>query len=97
MKPTSLQQPRSFTHPSQALLESTLPTPQSSLKSRNRWQKLQDWLYDWFIATNEPKIKLQRSRTGLVYWSVYDPVSRDRVRFASEAEVRTWLEQRYYD
>ncbi|MEC4804027.1 MAG: hypothetical protein SAJ12_00545 [Jaaginema sp. PMC 1079.18] len=96
MKPTSLSTLHALHNPSQALLQSTLPAKKSGWQPRSPWQKIRDWAYDWFIATREPKINIQRDRAGLVYWSVYDPVKGDRTRFTTEAEVRTWLEQRYY-
>ena len=35
-------------------------------------------------------------RHGQTYCTIYDPVSQQRTVCASEAEVRAWLEERYY-
>lgn len=45
---------------------------------------------------DEPRISQVRTRSGNVLWHVYDPLSRWSVVLGSEAEVRTWLEQRFH-
>lgn len=45
---------------------------------------------------DEPRISQVRTRSGNVLWHVYDPLSRRSVVLGSEAEVRTWLEQRFH-
>ena len=35
-------------------------------------------------------------RHGQSYYTIYDPITRQRTQCASETEVRAWLEQRYY-
>jgi hypothetical protein len=80
----------------------TSRTPQPSAakssgwKPRSRWQKVGDYLLDLLVQTNDPKIRLKRDRDGIPYWDVCDPVNQTRAQFYSEAEVRAWLEQRYY-
>ena len=50
-----------------------------------------------FLSTpDEPKIWLSRNKYGSAYWEIYDPLSRRRVCFDSESEVRAWLERYYY-
>ena len=44
----------------------------------------------------EPKISQKCDRKGNIYWQIYDPVTRQYTSFASEKEVRIWLEKRYY-
>jgi hypothetical protein len=44
----------------------------------------------------DPVIQKHWQRDGLV-WRVYDPVTQQNQRFYSEAELRTWLEGRYYE
>lgn len=44
----------------------------------------------------EPKIAQRCDRQGHTYWQIYDPVTRQYTSFASEKEVRIWLEKRYY-
>ena len=45
---------------------------------------------------DEPRISQVRTRTGSLLWHVYDPLSRRSVVLGSEAEVCTWLDQRFH-
>lgn len=53
-------------------------------------------LYNLFISGSEPIVSEHRDRDGILYYQVYDPVYDEIHTFASEDEVRVWLEQRYY-
>lgn len=46
-------------------------------------------------ADYEPKVWEHKDRQGTTYWRVYDPLSGYTMRFASEMEVRMWLENYY--
>lgn len=48
------------------------------------------------IGSSEPRIRQRCDRQGNPYYQIDDPVSRQRLHFDSELEVRAWLEQRYY-
>ncbi|NJM78092.1 MAG: hypothetical protein HC852_22875 [Acaryochloridaceae cyanobacterium RU_4_10] len=50
----------------------------------------------WIVQTSEPKVSQRRDRKGRTYYQVYDPGSNTSAAFGSEAEIRAWLEQRYY-
>lgn len=50
----------------------------------------------FLTASEEPKIYLLKSKHGDTYWEVYDSISRRRVCFDSESEVRAWLERCHY-
>lgn len=43
----------------------------------------------------EPKIWQKTDRLGNTFWRVYDPLSGHSAILGSEAEVRSWLEERY--
>ncbi len=45
---------------------------------------------------NDPQIKLRYSPSGHEYWHVYDPTNGKAEIFATEADVRVWVEQRYH-
>lgn len=45
---------------------------------------------------NDPQIKLKYSPAGHEYWYVYDPTTGKAETFATEADVRVWVEQRYH-
>jgi hypothetical protein len=47
-------------------------------------------------ASNEPRIRLRYSPAGRESWHVYDPTTGKANVFMSEADVRVWLEERYY-
>lgn len=62
-------------------------------------------LLNYFCGSIEPKISITQRREGpgaprdgqaWVKFRAYDPVSRQHHTFTSEAELRTWLDQRYY-
>lgn len=54
----------------------------------------------WFVtamsSAREPKIWTTTSSTGDPIWTVSDPHTGTFTTFASEADVRVWLEERYY-
>ncbi|MDB9313306.1 hypothetical protein PN462_09365 [Spirulina sp. CS-785/01] len=61
--------------------------------------RLQRWGQEVISAlegSDEPRVTLCRSAKGETYWKVYDPKHRFTAMFATEQEVRVWLEQRYY-
>lgn len=59
----------------------------------NRLQSI--WKY-FTLSSLEPKIWQKCDRRGNSYWLVRDPVTGRSAHFASEQEVRVWLEKRYY-
>jgi hypothetical protein len=75
-------------------------------KSGLRMTRLANWvkrlggvkkaIATWVAQTSEPKVSQRRDPTGRLYYQVYDPGSNTSAVFGSEAEIRAWLEQRYY-
>ncbi len=61
-----------------------------------RLSRIKKAIASWVIQTSEPKVSERRDRKGHLYYQVYDPVSNTSAAFSSEAEIRAWLEQRYY-
>jgi hypothetical protein len=53
-------------------------------------------LCDAVLKVDEPKVCQLKGRSGSSYWTVYDHFLGRRVYFNSEAEVRQWLDRRYY-
>ena len=47
------------------------------------------------LCSSEPQVRYRTPGSALP-WQVYDPISGQRAAFASEDEVRQWLEQRFY-
>jgi hypothetical protein len=75
---------------------SSIETPKSpfnlSLRLPNIWQRL----LKLAIGNSEVRVWKTQTHTGEDLWHVYEPHCEQSVTFSSEAEVRVWLEQRYY-
>ena len=54
----------------------------------DRWAKLSTY--------SEPKIWEKTDRFGKTYYQIFDPKSDRYLHFNSEAEVRCWLDRRFY-
>ncbi len=58
-----------------------------------------DRLWQKFAAffSNESELKVQPTRDaeGEMWWHVYDPATNRSAIFASEAEIRIWLDERH--
>jgi hypothetical protein len=50
-----------------------------------------------FTSGNELRVWTTIDHSGKITWHAYDPVSDRRVLRHSEDEMRTWIEQRYYN
>lgn len=66
--------------------------PSFSSILKNIWQQFLGAM----ARGNEPRVWQRRDRTGKTWWHGYDPVSGRSTCLASEAEMRMWLEERYY-
>ena len=54
-------------------------------------------LIQHFNTGNELRVWTTIDRSGKITWHAYDPVSDRRALMHSEDEMRTWIEQRYYN
>lgn len=45
--------------------------------------------------SNAPRISMIETGHGEPMWTVYDPLTQERATYATEQEVRAWLERRY--
>lgn len=45
---------------------------------------------------HEPQIWVSSDRAGTTWWHGYDPLTGRSVTRSSEAEMRVWVEERYY-
>jgi hypothetical protein len=48
------------------------------------------------LRGNELQVEQRRDRRGNTWWQAFDPTTNESVSFGSEAEMRAWIEQRYY-
>jgi len=53
-------------------------------------------LIQYFTSRNDVQVWQKKDRYGHTYWQAYDPVTESKISLASEAEMRVWIEQRYY-
>lgn len=72
-------------------------TPKPSLFSlasvvKAIWQRLLRIL----TISNELQVVKKKDRNGNTYWQAYDPATGKSTSLGSEAEMRVWIEQRYY-
>ncbi|HHP7245338.1 MAG TPA: hypothetical protein ACFE0H_11690 [Elainellaceae cyanobacterium] len=76
-----------------------LSNPDERRVTRSRPSPLQK-IWQWFVSAmarnSEPRIWKVLDSNGNPYWRIHDPASDRMATLASEAEVRIWLEQRYY-
>ncbi|HEY9622834.1 MAG TPA: hypothetical protein V6C78_20925 [Crinalium sp.] len=87
-----------FLREQKATLSTNVAAPKQVEKSR-LWIAAGEVLGSFFSHisnTSEPRIWQRRDRSGQLIWHVYDPTTNQSSRFTSEAEVRAWLDQRYY-
>lgn len=62
-------------------------------------RKLMAWgrsLIITLAGSSDPHIVQRQTSEGQSYFEVYDPISRQVTYLETEQEVRSWLEQRYY-
>lgn len=45
---------------------------------------------------SELKVWQSRDRKGHTWWNAYDPTTGNSISLDSEAEMRMWIEERYY-
>lgn len=46
--------------------------------------------------SHELQVCRKKDRNGNTYWQAFDPKTRKSTSLSSEAEMRIWIEQRYY-
>jgi len=56
------------------------------------WQQVVNYLN----ATNELQVWQSSDRNGRTWWNAYDPITGRTTKRDSESEMRTWIEERYY-
>jgi hypothetical protein len=59
----------------------------------NLWQKIENSLV---TSNHEPQVRQKCDRFGNKYWQAYDFYTNQSYTFASEQDVRVWIENRYH-
>lgn len=78
------------------LSDQALPNRQIKLPRLSVLNRAFQVCVQFLINDHEPQIWTTTDHYGTIYWHAHDPVSDRSVTLASEAEMRAWLEQRYY-
>lgn len=68
----------------------------SKTKTPSKLRQLGNRFVDYLARPPEIKVHKKTNRQGEIWWQVYDPHRNLTATFASESEVRMWLEERYY-
>ncbi|NEP19249.1 MAG: hypothetical protein F6J97_20525 [Leptolyngbya sp. SIO4C1] len=81
----------------QQLEQSWELTPRPTLRDRiaERLAAIGQWMLTLLTEGNRLQISYRETAQGSL-WEAYDPLSQQHRLFDSEAELRVWLEQRYY-
>jgi len=77
---------------------STLPAQKSKI-SPSLFEKLQRVCraaIHTLARGHELQVWCKKDRNGNVYWQAFDPKTHKFTSLSSEAEMRIWIEQRYY-
>jgi len=80
-------------------IDTCQPIPTSLERSATKefsFSSLWKWMLNFFSGSSEPIVKGWCDRNGTSYFAVYDPMSCTWTSKLTEAEVREWIEQRYY-
>lgn len=77
---------------------SALPAQKTkiSLSLFDKFQALVRNLIQTLTCGHELQVWRKTDRDGNAYWQAFDPKTRKSTRLSSEAEMRIWIEQRYY-
>lgn len=60
-------------------------------------KKIVQRLTEILIGSNELQIEQTYDRFGNNWWHIYDPVTGRHAAVDSEEQLRTWIEERYYN
>ena len=68
----------------------------AATRLRQIWRSALTRLTTYFSASSELRVWTANNAAGQPVWKVYDPMTQTRNEFASELDLRVWLEARYY-
>lgn len=75
---------------------SSAPVSSRAIQPSSGFGKFLQSLFVHMVGEAEPKVWQTSRGNDVTSWNVYDPTTKESASFATEAEVRSWLEQRYY-
>lgn len=74
-----------------------LPNHSRKLSITSSLKKALQLFVQLVSGNHEPRVWTTTDPYGNIYWHAYDPTSEKSIRLSSEDEIRSWLEQRYYN
>lgn len=80
---------------SQSTINAAAPVSVQPVTPSSKFGKFLQTLFTTMAGDAEPKIWQTASRNGVMIWNVYDPITKESTSFDTEADARSWLEQRY--
>ncbi len=78
------------------LFKKNVPKPAQQLRILSILNKFWEQVVTAITKGQEPQVWQSTDRTGHTWWYAYDPTTRRSGCRDSEAEMRIWLEERYY-
>ena len=77
---------------------SALPTQKTrqSLLLFENFKAIVEQLIQALTRGHELQVWRKKDHDGNAYWQAFDPKTRKSISLSSEAEMRIWIEQRYY-
>jgi hypothetical protein len=76
--------------------DSGLESRQITLRIISAFKRKLQQVIQYLTSGDELQVWTKRDRYGKITWQAYDPISDRRVVRESEAEMRAWVEKRYY-
>lgn len=70
--------------------------PQAKPRLLSGLSRVLERLMQFLVAGDELRIWQTTDRFGNTLWNAYDPVRGRSASLDSEAEMRSWIEERYY-
>jgi len=71
------------------------PTPVNTWRNWAVFRTVGRWIANATLPATEPRIYRGTDADGALYWRVCDPLTGESTRLYSEADVRSWLDERY--
>lgn len=68
----------------------------AKVKIPSKFRVFLNYLTNALFKGNELQVRQHRDRQGNTWWQAFDPTRDESTSFGSEAEMRSWIEQRYY-
>lgn len=65
------------------------------LNWRSRLKKLWDYLLEYLTDSSQLRVWYTCDPEGKIWWSAYNPTTKQSINKVSEEQIRIWIERRY--